>query len=343
MRFRNGSRERHLEGQHRVGALIELPQVLRDLGADPTPVIARAGIDAAVLRNPENAISFVQLGKLVQACVSATGCPHFGLLVGQRATSAILGLVGRLMRSAPTLKDAILDLCTNQHRYIRGAVAYLTIQDETAFWGYAIHLPGIEAIEQIGDGAMAIAFNMVREFVGISPDHVLLSRYVPEDLGAYRRFFGFMPQFNAEQNAAAFPSRLLAEPVRTADPELRQILLRSVASYWAVQEPSIADRVIRELRGRIVFPETTLDEVADHLAVHPRTLNRRLQTEGTSFRALLNQSRFEVAQQWLRGTRMELTDIALALGYSDLSGFSHAFQRWAGTTATEWRALYASS
>lgn len=332
-----------MEGQHRVGALIELPQVLRDLGADAAPIIARAGIEAAVLRNPENAISFVQLGNLFQACVDATGCPHFGLLVGQRATSAVLGLVGRLMRSAPTLKDAILDLCTNQHRYISGAVSYLTIQDGTAFWGYAVHLPGIEAIPQIGDAAAGIGFNIVREFVGVPPDHVLLSRYAPEDLSAYRRFFGVMPRFDAEQNAVAFPSRRLAEPVCTADPGLRQILLRSVASYWAVREPGIADRVIRELRGRIVFPDTSLDEVADHLAMHPRTLNRRLQTEGTSFRALLNQSRFEVAQQWLRGTRMEITDIALALGYSDPSAFSHAFQRWAGTTATEWRALGASA
>lgn len=316
---------------------MEVPQVLRDLGVEPAPVIAHAGIEPAVLRNPDNAISFVQLGQLVQACVAATGCPHFGLLVGQRASSAVLGLVGRLMRSAPTLKDAILDLCTNQHRYIRGAVAYLTIQDETAFWGYAIHLPGIEAIEQIGEGAMGIAFNMMREFVGVPPDNVLLSRYAPKDVGPYRRSFGFTPQFDAEQNAVAFPTRLLAAPVRTADPTLRQILLRSVASYWAVREPSIADQVIRELRGRIVFPDTSLEDTAERLSMHPRTLNRRLQTEGTSFRKLLNEARFEVARQLLAGTRMDVTDIGLALGYADPSGFTHAFQRWSGTAPREWR------
>jgi len=42
------------------------------------------------------------------------------------------------MQTAPTLKDAILDLCTNQRRYVRGAVTYLVIQNEVAFWGYAV-------------------------------------------------------------------------------------------------------------------------------------------------------------------------------------------------------------
>ncbi len=326
-----------MDGQHRVGGLIAVPGILRDLGVDPAPVIARGGLSPTALCDPENAISFVQLGALLQACVAATGCPHFGLLVAERTSSAAFGLVGQLMRSAPTLKDAILDLCTNQQRYIRGAVAYLNVQDGTAFWGYAVHLPGIAAIEQIGDGAVGMGFNMVREFVGVAPEGVLLSRYAPEDAGAYRRYFGCAPRFDSEQNAVAFPARLLAAPVRTADPVLRQTLLKAIASYWTLKEPSVADRVIRELRGRIVFLDTALEDVADRLEMHPRTLNRRLQAEGTSFRTLLNRARFEAAQQWLRGTRMEITNIALALGYADLSGFSHAFQRWAGTSPLEWR------
>ena len=91
-----------MEGQHRVGIVIEVPQVLRDLGADPAKVLPAAGIDAVVLRNPENAISFVALDRLLQACVAATGCQHFGLLVVQRATTDHFGLVGRLMRNAAT-------------------------------------------------------------------------------------------------------------------------------------------------------------------------------------------------------------------------------------------------
>jgi AraC-like DNA-binding protein len=72
--------------------------------------------------------------------------------------------------------------------------------------------------------------------------------------------------------------------------------------------------------------------------MHPRTMNRNLQAEGTSFRSLLNESRFQVARQLMAGTRIGVTDIALTLGYSEPSGFTHAFKRWSGTAPIEWRA-----
>ncbi len=316
----------------------ELPQVLRDLGADPGKVLPAAGIDPAVLCNPENPISFIELGRLFQACVVATDCLHFGLLVGMRATSNHLGLVGRLMQNAPTLGDAILDMCANQQRYIRGAVTYLVIQNQAAFWGYAIHLPEVPNTEQISDGAIAVGFRLMLELAGVSPSEVLSSRSTPGSIGPYTRLFGVPARFNAEQHALVFPKPLLDRPIRGADPNLRQILEKSVAEYWAIQQPTTAECVGRVLRARVLFGNGSLEEVAAHLSMHPRTLKRRLQAEGTSFRSLLNESRFQLARQLLAGTRIEVTDIALALGYSELSGFTHAFQRWSGTAPSEWRA-----
>ncbi|MGH7152445.1 MAG: helix-turn-helix domain-containing protein [Acetobacteraceae bacterium] len=243
-----------------------------------------------------------------------------------------------MMRNAPTLKAAILDVCANQHRYVRGSVIYLVIQDQIAFWGYAVYIPGMPAIEQACDCATAVGFNMMKELVATPPDDVLTCRDPPCDVVPYRQFFSFTPRFNAEQHALAFPARLLAQPVRGADPELRRVLEKSVAEYWAVRQPSIADRVIRILRARVIFPGMSLEDVAEHLLMHPRTLNRRLQLECTNFRKLLNEARFEVARQLLAGTKMEVTDIGLALGYADPSGFTHAFQRWSGAAPRERRA-----
>jgi AraC-like DNA-binding protein len=326
-----------MEGRQRIGALVELPQVLREMGEDPATVIASAAINPDLLRNPENSITFVELGRLFEACVAATGCEHFGLLVGQRSATRNLGLVGRLMQNAPTLKDAILDLCTNQKRYVRGAVAYLVVQNEIAFWGYAVHHPGMKAIEQISEGAIAVGFNVMRELVGAGADEILIAHRAPGNIAPYRQFFGSTPRFDAQQYAMAFPANLLAYPVRGANRELRQILQNSVASYWALEQPSVTQSVTRMLRARVVFPDTSLDGVASELSMHPRTLNRRLQAEGNSFRDLMNEARFEVARQLLAGTRMDITEIALSLGYADPSSFTHAFQRWSGAAPSEWR------
>lgn len=326
-----------MEGQQRVGVIVELPQVLREMGQDPVQLIASVGIDPDRLRSSENTISFVELGSLLQACVTATGCQHFGLLVGQRGATASLGLVGRLMRNAPTLKAAILDLCTNQRRYVRGAVAYLLVQNEMAFWGYAVHHPAIRSVEQLSEGAMAVARNMLLELVGVPPEQILIARRAPDDIAPYNRFFGCAPTFDTQQYAVSFPASLLARPVRGADRDLRRILEKCVADYWAVTQPSTAEAVVRALHARVVFPDASLEAVADELVVHPRTLNRRLQAEGVNFRDLVNEARFSVSRQLLSGTKMDVTDIALALGYANSSSFTHAFQRWSGMAPSEWR------
>ena len=87
----------------------------------------------------------------------------------------------------------------------------------------------------------------------------------------------------------------------------------------------------------MLFSDFGLESVARRLSMHPRTLNRRLQAEGTTFRRLLNEARFEVARQLLAGTRIAVTEIGAALGYTDTSAFSHAFRRMAGTSPNEWR------
>jgi AraC-like DNA-binding protein len=283
----------------------------------------------------ENSISFVELGRLLEACVAATRCEHLGLLVGQRSGTSSLGLVGRLMQTAPTLKDAILDLCTNQRRYVRGSVAYLVIQNEIAFWGYAVHYPEVRAIEQISDGAIAVGFNMMRELVGAAPEEVLTSRRPPGNIEPYRRFFGSAPRFDAEQHALAFPTSLLSRPIRSANRQLRRILEESVAAYWAIEQPSITDAVTRMLRARVIFPDISLEAVASELSVQPRTLNRRLQAEGKSFRELVNQARFEVARQLLAGTRMDRYRSRARLRRTER--LTHAFQRWSGVAPSEWR------
>jgi AraC-like DNA-binding protein len=325
-------------GQQRVGAFAAVPHLLRDFGIDPAEVMAGVGLEPGVLDDPENAIPFTAAGKLLQASAMRTGCPHFGLLVGQRNDTRSLGLVGVLMRNAPTWGRAVQDLVDNQPRYVRGGVPYVVVRDGVAWTGYAIHLQGTEGIDQFCDGAIAVGFNMMRELCGALPDEVLLSRKSPADVRPYRRFFRVPVRFDAEQSALVFSASKLECPVPGADPRQRAILEASVARYWSVALPNVTDQVVRILRPRVLFGDFTLAAVAHCLTMHPRTLNRHLKAEGITFRKLLNETRFEVARQLLLGTRIDITGIATALGYADTSVFSHAFRRMAGASPLEWRA-----
>jgi hypothetical protein len=89
---------------------VGLPALLRRLGADPAAIVAEAGFDLDVFDDPDNLVSFAARGRLMRQCVTATGCAHFGLLVGQRSGLHHLGLVGLLAKYSPDVGMALRSL-----------------------------------------------------------------------------------------------------------------------------------------------------------------------------------------------------------------------------------------
>jgi AraC-like DNA-binding protein len=98
------------------------------------------------------------------------------------------------------------------------------------------------------------------------------------------------------------------------------------------------DRVREILAEELQTGEPKLERVAQRLATSERSLRRRLEEAGTSFRALLDETRAELARTWVADRRVPLSEIAFLLGFSEPSAFHRAFKRWTGSTAAAWRA-----
>lgn len=77
-------------------------------------------------------------------------------------------------------------------------------------------------------------------------------------------------------------------------------------------------------------------EVARAFGMNRRTFARRLQEDGTTFRALLDALRFDAARVLLRGSAVSLEDVASQLGYADVTAFARAFRRWSGESPAVW-------
>jgi AraC-like DNA-binding protein len=95
--------------------------------------------------------------------------------------------------------------------------------------------------------------------------------------------------------------------------------------------------VRRLLRKSLAERKFTAPDIARNLHMHERTLHRRLQDEGTSYRIELKNIRFEMARHLLTESDMPLSTIAKALGYADTSAFVRSFKRWTGYTPIQWR------
>lgn len=329
----------------RIGGAATIPAVLRDHGVDPAELLAEAGISPSLFDDSDNMIPFVSLGRLVALCVARTGCSHFGLLVGQQGGPASLGLVGFLVQHSPDVATALRTLVRYLHLHDRGAVPTLVINGNSALFGYAIYQPAVEAAEQIADGAIAVAFNIMRRLCGPGwqASEVLFAHREPPDIGPFRRFFQSPLRFDAEQNALLFPAEWLTRPLAAADPELRRLLQKQIDELEARTAGDFAHQVQRVLRTALLTHGAAAGQVAALFSMHVRTLNRHLRACGTTFQQLSDEVRFEVARQMLDDSTMTLSEIAAALAYADASAFSRAFSRWSGVTPRCWRVARSSS
>ena len=327
------------EASQRVGPFSEIPDLLRELGSDPGEVAASAGLDAAALDTPENRIPYVAVGRLLHECAVKTGFEHFALLVGQRTRLSHLGLPGQLIRHSPTVGAAIRTFAVYQHLNSQGMAKFLLEKDGVAILGCVVYQKGTEHVDQIYDLDLAATLSVMRELCGgrWSPELVLFSHAKPTDVGLYRRFFQAPCRFDSERSALLFPAPVLERRLTDADSGQLRIL---EAQAQARDDFSLVFRLRRTLRTLLVAQAASGDEVARLLSMHRRTLNRRLQAEGTTFQELLDEARFEAACQLLDTARIPITEIAASLGYAETSAFSRAFRRWSGATPAQRRRIF---
>jgi AraC-like DNA-binding protein len=322
--------------RQRIGALTVAPQLIRDLGANPQVALAAAGLPESAFDLPENTIPYAAYGRFMHVAAQVTDCEHFGLRLGQAWELQSLGLLGELMRNAATVRDALRLGFVYHHLNNQGGMIVVREYGSVAEFGHAVYYRGVVGVRQICDGALATGVNYMRELCGPAwvPTEVLLAHTPPADPSPFRQLFRCPVRFNAELNTLRFPSHWLDQPVKGSDPHLlRQLQAQANARV----PPDLVERLRRSLRVLLLNRVVSGDAVADMLAVHRRTLNRRLQAVGTTFREVLEDVRFEAACQLLQATELTLDDIADALGYAGVSPFTRAFRRRTGSAPGQWR------
>lgn len=323
----------------RIGGMLAIPAVLRGLGCDPDEVLAEAGVEAGLFDDPENLISYLGRGRLLDHCVARTECRHFGLLVGQRNGLEAMGLVGLLVKYSSDVETALRSLVRYRHLHVRGAVAALSVEGASATIGYATYLQHSEAADQVGDAAVASIFNFMRALCGSDwhPAEVRFAHRRPDDVGPYRRFFRAPMSFDAEQYGVVFSAAWLARRLNSDDPMLHRVLQQQIDALEARHGDDFAGQVRSVLRTGLLTGHGSAGQVAALFAIHGRTLHRRLNEFGTNFQQLADECRCEIARQMLEDSTLNVSQIAATLDYADASAFIRAFRRWTGTTPAQWR------
>lgn len=327
-------------GTVRASVLQGLPAILEQHGVKGAPVFCAFGVSPPTREITDERIPFRALGSLLDYCSRLTRCGHVGLLAAQGFELAHAGILGEIARSSPTVGRALFEINARRHLHDNAAIGMVRRLDrKRVAFAYSMLDGRAPGAGQITDGAVAMMYRALRELAGPGwlPERVMLSRRRPRDVMPYRRLFGTDVKFDSDVTEIVFDDHWLEHPVASADAERYRALTAGIDAGQPQDEPGLPTQVRFVVCSQLLAGDASVQQVARLLGYSRRTLFRRLDAHGTSFRELSDDVRFNLALHLLRNTSLPVATIAETLCYSDGSSFSRAFHRWSGISAREFR------
>ena len=311
-------------------------------GVDCRRLFALLGMDYEALSDADARFPQDGMTRLWHLAVEASGNPAIGLnLARLPVRPTAFHVVGYALMSSRNLLEGFQRLVRYQR--IIGEGADLSLQPSPD--GYelilAIHGDHLPAARPSFEASLAHTMAFSRWLTGkpLKPREVRFQGPAPVDLQPYEEVFQAPLRFGSERYSLLFDRADLERPLPSANEALAQVHDRFAGEYLARFSDGRVTHQVRQVLCRLLPQgEPKREAVAQALLLSERTLQRRLQEEGTSYQQLLDDSRRELAEQYLAQPNLTLLQVSYLLGFADPSNFFRAFRRWFDTTPGEYRA-----
>lgn len=309
-------------------------------GLDCQALFQELGLVYADLENPDARFSQDALTRLWLRAAQRLANPAIGLNLARAVRPASFGVVGYALMSSRTLREGFERLVRYQRIISDSSDLSLRLQPD----GYALTLVVygnlLPPSRHSAESTLALILALSGWLIGrpLHPRQVLMKGEVPTSIEPYQKFFHAPLIFNAPHDALVFDGADLEMPLPTADEAMVRLHERYADEYLGRFSSTRTTHQVRQVVCRLLpRGEPKREAVAKSLHVSPRTLQRRLEGEGISFQVLLDETRRELALQFLNQPQVTLLEIAYQLGFADSSNFFRAFRRWFNETPSEYR------
>lgn len=311
------------------------------VGLPAAPLLSSVGLKSTAIANPDERLPYSQWVALWQAIYRRTGNPSIGALLAEATQFESFNVAGYAMSHSPTLGKALDRLVRYSRLLYEGMEFTLIVNQGMATLTYqtvnaALTLPTVSIGWTLANIWLWIERSLSS---GSLLTEVKLQQPPLQDTATYRRIFRTSLCFNSHSNALVFDARWLSMPLVGADSGLCELLDCYADSLLAKlpQSDELMPRLYHLLAEELRDREPTLESLSQKLGYLPRTLQRRLHKEGTSFQFVLDNLRRELAYQYLEDSQLTISEIALLLGFSENSAFNRAFRRWQDTAPGAYR------
>lgn len=313
---------------------------LRQRGFEPNSIFAASTVAHLESTQAPAQLPLTEWLRMIDTTIRATGDEELPLKVGMSCELRHLGMLGYVLMSCATLGDAIAQL----ERYAR-LVGDLSVSRQVRrgskmelIWHWPHASPAPDSMPKL---QFATRMTMARQLIG-RPDVGLTAHFQfkrPHDTEIYDRFFNERTRFGQAQTKLEIDIDLLEAPVTTANVDLNRLVTAQADLTLArsAREPDFLRELKLVLTRNLASGHASLAAAASAFNVAERTLQRRLDGHGCSFRDVLDEVREAQARYYLKESRISLEQVAFMLGYSEQSTFHNAFKRWTGMTPSRFR------
>lgn len=322
----------------RSGALTGFQQLCNRLHINPINLLASENLTSSVLRSTELMISYDSLAHVLNLAADTADYPLFGAEMSTYQGLKIFGPLGLLAAESETIAEALEVIQKYFHFHAQGVILNVAADKRDATIAIKIQIDPSISQEQLLEMSLLLGYEVMCE---MSPDiaastkvHFRHSPLAP--IEQYNKITSARLCFDQETDAIIFPACILGQKPRPASADVKSYLETFLDRESKGHEQPLTVKVSKLIYELMPTGEATLATIAPILGLNLRTLQRELRLAGTEFRTLLDEVRFEIAREAL-DKNYSITDVALNLGYSELSAFSRAFKRWAGVTPQQWR------
>jgi len=316
-------------------ALLDL---LESCGQDVDEVASMLGLQGGESR-PFDFLTVEQHFRLWDLAIEMTGDPALGLHLPDRMTaSGKVHFLVPLTASAPTLRSAFALI--ERFSVLLSDVERHEVHEEgdALVLVHAYTCPSYHRsqLELFGFYACETARRILGP--GTRPSRIEVRYPDPGYADEMAALLGTPVTFSARREALYFPLELADRPAVRPNPFLHRALLDHAASTLTAIRPSalLTDRVRLRVTEGLPLGTADAESVARELGMTRRTLHRHLLEEGTTFRALLDETRRSLAGAHLRLGK-NVAETADLLGFTTPSAFNRAFKRWYGEPPSRWR------
>jgi AraC-like DNA-binding protein len=312
---------------------------MEELGLSPSAVLRRAGLPQVYSKEPRVLLKTEELFALWRAIGEVSDNPAIGLQLGTETKTERFHPIGLVALSSENFGAAI-----NQMARYKQLTCPEEIHQQVDDEEWSIRFRWLLADEDeppvLIECAFAWLLSIGRHGTGtrLSPLRVEFVQPRPH-VKTIERHFGCPAVCGAPHNVIVFRAADAQRPFVTRNAELLGMLAPQFEEELKREngDENFVERVRIAIQQKLTGQRPTIEDIANALHISSRTIQRRLQDEGSNFQRVLEEARHQLARQYLNNSVLELNEAAYLLGYNDANSFVRAFRTWEGIPPARWR------